>query len=282
MILTTAHLPTLKDVKSLIRISNIYQVCVLSGGFYGNNIRSKNMPKVKPNTAALRAVRMKEKTSAQSKNFGPPSEIYLCVLGNGSISSPRALYMFTDHGRYLFNCGEGTQRLAHEYKMKLAKLDHIFITHRSWENLGGLLGLSLTIQDIGVPEITLHGPPGIDLLYDATEKFVLTRDLKIVKRNHNEKPYSDSCLEIQYIPIYKPSNNQKMLSSSSESDSSDGHKRLKKLKSTEVSSDSDLNEFESPSRKRKKLRLSRYKAYPDMTMAYVCKGHSKPGHLLIH
>ncbi|XP_035219063.1 zinc phosphodiesterase ELAC protein 2-like [Stegodyphus dumicola] len=166
--------------------------------------------------------------------------------------------------------------------MKLAKLDHIFITHRSWENLGGLLGLSLTIQDIGVPEITLHGPPGIDLLYDATEKFVLTRDLKIVKRNHNEKPYSDSCMEIQYIPIYKPSNSQEMLSSSSESDSSDGHEKFRKLKSSEVSSDSDLNEFESPSRKPKKLRLSRYKAYSDMTMAYVCKGHSKPGHLLIH
>jgi ribonuclease Z len=44
--------------------------------------------------------------------------------------------------------------------MKLSKLEHIFITHPSWENVGGLPGVALTIQDVGVPEITLHGPAG--------------------------------------------------------------------------------------------------------------------------
>lgn len=63
--------------------------------------------------------------------------------------------------RYLFNCGEGTQRLAHEYKMRLAKLEHVFVTSASWDNIGGLPGVALTIQDIGVPTITLHGPPGL-------------------------------------------------------------------------------------------------------------------------
>lgn len=63
--------------------------------------------------------------------------------------------------RYLFNCGEGTQRLAHEHKMKLAKLEHIFITQPVWKNIGGLPGTALTIQDVGVPEITLHGPRGL-------------------------------------------------------------------------------------------------------------------------
>lgn len=45
--------------------------------------------------------------------------------------------------------------------MKLSKLEHIFITHPTWENIGGLPGVSLTIQDVGVPQITMHGPPGI-------------------------------------------------------------------------------------------------------------------------
>lgn len=63
--------------------------------------------------------------------------------------------------RYLFNCGEGTQRLAHEHKMKLAKLEHIFVTQRTWRNIGGLPGTALTIQDVGVPQITLHGPKGL-------------------------------------------------------------------------------------------------------------------------
>lgn len=63
--------------------------------------------------------------------------------------------------RYLFNCGEGTQRLAHEHKMKLSKIEHIFITQPIWKNIGGLPGIALTIQDVGVPEITLHGPKGL-------------------------------------------------------------------------------------------------------------------------
>lgn len=45
--------------------------------------------------------------------------------------------------------------------MKLSKLEHIFVTQGSWENIGGLPGVALTIQDVGVPEITLHGPKGI-------------------------------------------------------------------------------------------------------------------------
>lgn len=63
--------------------------------------------------------------------------------------------------RYMFNVGEGTQRLAHEHKIKMAKLEHIFITHPIWENIGGLPGLALTLQDSGVPDITLHGPKGV-------------------------------------------------------------------------------------------------------------------------
>lgn len=63
--------------------------------------------------------------------------------------------------RYMFNCGECTQRLAHEHKVKLSRLDHIFITSKTWKNLGGLPGLSLTLQDVGVPNITLHGPEGL-------------------------------------------------------------------------------------------------------------------------
>lgn len=48
--------------------------------------------------------------------------------------------------------------------MKLSKLEHIFITQSHWKNIGGLPGIALTIQDVGVPHITLHGPKGIVIL----------------------------------------------------------------------------------------------------------------------
>ncbi|XP_026683281.1 ribonuclease Z, mitochondrial [Diaphorina citri] len=97
-----------------------------------------------------------------------PGIVNLQVLGSGARGAPKSLYLFTDQSRYLFNCGEGTQRLAHEHKMKLAKLDSVFITQPVWENLGGLLGLALTIQDVGVPEINLHGPEGLEEIFVGT------------------------------------------------------------------------------------------------------------------
>lgn len=49
--------------------------------------------------------------------------------------------------------------------MKLSKLEHVFITHSNWLNIGGLPGLALTVQDVGVPNIELHGPQGIVRFY---------------------------------------------------------------------------------------------------------------------
>lgn len=221
----------------------------------------KIMPKEKTNCKALKE--MKNKTLSKKSRF-PPSEIFLCVLGNGSKSSSRALYMFTDHARYLFNCGEGTQRLAQEHKMKLSKLDDIFITHNSWENLGGLLGLSLTIQDMGVSEINLHGPPDIDYLYKHSNSFVGLKNLNIVTKSLND-PFCDDCMEIKKIPIFKtvdPLDSVNHFSSSEEMNSSD-------------SNDSSINH------KSKKLRLSSNQSVTDITIAFACKGHSRPGQLLL-
>ena len=45
--------------------------------------------------------------------------------------------------------------------MKLGKLEHVFITSKQWDKIGGLPGMALTTQDIGIPVLTLHGPPGL-------------------------------------------------------------------------------------------------------------------------
>lgn len=60
--------------------------------------------------------------------------------------------------RYIFNVGEGAQRLAHEHRIKISRLEHVFVTQAVWENIGGLLGFALTLQECGVPMVTLHGP----------------------------------------------------------------------------------------------------------------------------
>lgn len=104
--------------------------------------------------------------------------------------------------RYLFNCGEGTQRLAHEHKTKLTRLEHIFITRRSWHCIGGLPGLSLTIQDAGVPHITLHGPRKLHDVFHAMRKFVILKQLKVDAPECNQNQfYEDVVLKIHYLPL---------------------------------------------------------------------------------
>ncbi|KAG8174497.1 hypothetical protein JTE90_000196, partial [Oedothorax gibbosus] len=196
----------------------------------------------------------KATTTASKKSRFPPGEMYLSVLGNGSSSSARSLYMFTDHERYIFNCGEGTQRLANEHKMKLSKLDNIFITHSSWENVGGLLGLSLTIQDMGVEEVTIHSPPGILSLYEFSQSFVNLPNLEIKTKTYSDVSHKDNCMEVHYIPVFKSSSK---LNTVKDSENLDHEHKSKKLCV-------DVNECSW-----------------DMTMAFACKGHSKPGRMLL-
>ncbi|GIY02888.1 ribonuclease Z, mitochondrial [Caerostris extrusa] len=213
------------------------------------------MSKVKPNKNS-----QKPTISINSKKCRYlPSEIYLCVLGNGSKSSPRSLYLFTDHSRYLFNCGEGTQRLAQEYKMKLSKLEHVFITHKSWENCGGLLGLSLTIQDAGLSKIILHGPPEMNSLYRHSETFVYLKNLEIVS-NEDHGHFCDDNIEVQKIPISVETSSESVSERSSDS-----------VKS------SSSNESFYAGHKSKKLRTSTF----DWTIAYACKFKNKQGQLLM-
>lgn len=111
-------------------------------------------------------------------------------------------YSFTFTHRYLFNCGEGTQRLAHEHKTKLTRLEHIFITQRSWKSIGGLPGLSLTVQDAGVSNITLHGPEKLSDVFRAMRKFVILKNLKVDARDCKLNTfYEDMVLKVHYLPL---------------------------------------------------------------------------------
>nr|CAD7262484.1 unnamed protein product [Timema shepardi] len=119
-----------------------------------------------------------------------------------SISIDKRLNNRKNQEKYLFNCGEGSQRLAHEHKMKLSKLEHIFITHSTWDNIGGLPGVALTIQDVGVPEITVHGPAGTDELFSATRRFVVLKDLAVHMADCVEGgSFVDNVMTVHYVPI---------------------------------------------------------------------------------
>uniref|UniRef100_A0A8C4I233 Zinc phosphodiesterase ELAC protein 2 n=1 Tax=Dicentrarchus labrax TaxID=13489 RepID=A0A8C4I233_DICLA len=119
---------------------------------------------------SLRRVKSKEKRKQRVEYHGP-STVYLQVVGSGSRDNAASLYVFSEFNRYLFNCGEGTQRLMHEHKLKASHLDNIFLTRLSWMNVGGLSGMILTLKDIGVPECVLSGPPQLEKYLNAIKTF---------------------------------------------------------------------------------------------------------------
>ena len=57
-------------------------------------------------------------------SVGVPQEAHFHVLGQGSPGGPRSLLLYTDCEKFLFNCGEGTQRLCKEFAEAMIIFEH--------------------------------------------------------------------------------------------------------------------------------------------------------------
>ena len=65
---------------------------------------------------------------------------YFQVLGTQTIDSCPSFLLFSEKQRYMFNCGEGTQRFSLEHKIRLSKVGNFFFTRMDWECVGGFPG----------------------------------------------------------------------------------------------------------------------------------------------
>uniref|UniRef100_A0A669BHD7 Zinc phosphodiesterase ELAC protein 2 n=1 Tax=Oreochromis niloticus TaxID=8128 RepID=A0A669BHD7_ORENI len=153
-------------------------------------------PQLSKQKEPLRRVKTKENRSKRGDVHGP-STVYLQVAGAGSRDNAASVYVFSEFNRYLFNCGEGTQRLMQEHKLKAARLDNIFLTRLSWENVGGLSGMILTLKDTGVPECVLSGPPQLVRNWIKQYKHALR-----TVRPYTEETYSDDTMTVYQVPIF--------------------------------------------------------------------------------
>ncbi|ERN15071.1 tRNAse Z TRZ4, mitochondrial [Amborella trichopoda] len=101
---------------------------------------------------------------------------YVQILGTGmdtQDTSPSVL-LFFDKQRFIFNAGEGLQRFCTEHKIRLSKIDHMFMTRVCSETAGGLPGLLLTLAGIGEEGMTIKiwGPSDLKYLVDAMRVFI--------------------------------------------------------------------------------------------------------------
>lgn len=63
---------------------------------------------------------------------------------------------------FLIDCGEGTQIQLRKFKVKFARIKHIFISHLHGDHFYGLIGLISTFMLLGrEAELHIYGPKGI-------------------------------------------------------------------------------------------------------------------------
>ncbi|CAK9822129.1 Ribonuclease Z, mitochondrial [Anthophora retusa] len=147
-------------------------------------------------------IAMKQKKKL--RNFNHNFNATLKVLGSGAPGAPAFLYLLTDQSNYLFNCGEGTQRLSQEYRCKLSKLTDIFLTTLSWKNVGGIPGVLLTAQDNGLDAVNIHCPEGLNQFVETVQTFTHLPNLKIsYPSTYEYEVYKDNVMTVTYVHISK-------------------------------------------------------------------------------
>lgn len=73
---------------------------------------------------------------------------------------------------FLVDCGEGTQLRLREHKIKLQRINHIFISHLHGDHYLGLLGLLQTMHLLGrVSELTIYCSQNIKEIIDVHLKY---------------------------------------------------------------------------------------------------------------
>ena len=85
----------------------------------------------------------------QSSQPKTNDNVSICVVGNGSDGNPRSIFLDYNDRIFMFNCGEGVQRLISDLGFKPSKIDTFFATSNRWHNFTGLAALLLARYDSG-------------------------------------------------------------------------------------------------------------------------------------
>ncbi|KAG7594939.1 tRNase Z endonuclease [Arabidopsis thaliana x Arabidopsis arenosa] len=119
----------------------------------------------------------KRNLERKTQKLNPSNTIaYAQILGTGmdTQDTSSSVLLFFDKQRFIFNAGEGLQRFCTEHKIKLSKIDHVFLSRVCSETAGGLPGLLLTLAGIGEEGLSVNvwGPSDLNYLVDAMKSFI--------------------------------------------------------------------------------------------------------------
>ncbi|KAL4166634.1 hypothetical protein KRP22_013889 [Phytophthora ramorum] len=151
--------------------------------------------------------------------------VHVQILSVQSVETAPCLLLSTETRRFLFNVGDGTQRLCMEHHVRLAKLQQVFLTELRSHAVGGLPGMVLTVSDTGKPGLHVHGPPGTKKYLKATRHFLYRPEFKLeaseVSAIAEKSCYHDDEVLVHAVAVAKPRAGAKRKLNESPSSSSD-------------------------------------------------------------
>ena len=136
----------------------------------------------------------------------------LTIVGCHSASprydaNPTAQILEVTGHLFLIDCGEGTQVQLRKFKIKFARIKHIFISHLHGDHFFGLVGLISTFKLLGRDaSLHIYGPIGIKqaiLLQLKLGKTYTNFELYFheLESNQPELLFEDAVLSITTIPL---------------------------------------------------------------------------------
>jgi len=136
----------------------------------------------------------------------------LTILGSSSALPtserfPTAQLLNVNERFFLIDCGEGTQMQLRKFKIRLGKINRIFISHLHGDHIFGLFGLLSTFQLLGrkVP-LHIHAPGELKNLVDFYsqnfgENLSFTIILYPLNFKHPELIFKDKAVEVTSFPL---------------------------------------------------------------------------------
>lgn len=108
---------------------------------------------------------------------------------------------------FLVDCAEGTQLQLRKNKLKVQRINHIFISHLHGDHFFGLIGLISTMHLLGRnKDLHIYGPPQLEqilqLQLDASEtELIYPMIFHPIQAETSEIIYDDEKLRISTIPL---------------------------------------------------------------------------------
>lgn len=136
----------------------------------------------------------------------------LTILGCGSASptskrNPTSQHLAIQERCFLIDCGEGTQVQLRKHRLRIQKINHIFISHLHGDHFFGLIGLISTYHLLGrTTDLYIYGPSDLKQIIHTSlnaTKTYLRYNLHFITLNFDNETliYEDKRLLVYSFPM---------------------------------------------------------------------------------